>query len=336
MRSSKFKYDLIGVGSPIVDLLAKINENFLLNIGGGKGGMQLVDDSIMDKIITEIDKSTITVSPGGSAANTIFAASHLGLRTAFVGKLGRDENSRFYESEFRRAGGSRSRFKHTYHNSTARCLSLITPDAERTMRTNLAAASELDVSDINSHDFQECRHVHLEGYLMYNPELFIHILKTVKQSGCTISMDLGSYEVVNSSRLELTELISKYVDMVFANEDEAEALFGKNDHEKNLDSLGDLCETAAIKIGPDGSLIKSGKDFVLVKPEPASARIDTTGAGDLWASGFLYARLRGHDLATSGRAASYMGARAVEKTGTAFNSEEWQYIQKGIKDILSS
>ncbi|MDA3899132.1 MAG: adenosine kinase [Spirochaetes bacterium] len=330
------KYNLIGIGSPIVDLLARVSEEFLASVEGGKGGMHLVNDTGLDAIITKLDKSSVFLSPGGAAANTTFAASHLGLSTAFLGKLGRDDNSRYYESEFRRAGGSRSRFKHTYHKSTGRCLSLITPDAERTMRTNLGAASSLECDDIRVSDFKECTHVHIEGYLLFNPTLFEHALITIKEAECSISLDLGSFEVVEASRKLLPDLVSKYIDIVFANEDEAEMLYGRGSDEKNLACMAELADITVVKRGKEGALIQSKDSSHNVAAEPATARIDTTGAGDLWAAGFLYAYLNGYGLDLCGKAASYMGARAIEKVGTAFDNGEWNLIRAGIQRILSN
>lgn len=314
-------------------MLAQIEDSFLEEIRGEKGGMVLVDDAEMDEILQKINKDNVEISPGGAAANTIFGAANLGLKSAFLGKLGRDENSHFYTDSFKEIGGNTEHFKYTHNLSTGRCLSLITPDAERTMRTNLSAASELEVDDITVDDFKDTRHVHIEGYLLFKPDLLESTLHKIKEAECTISLDLGSFEVVQAAKENLPHILKDYVTIVLANEEEAEALCGHGNEMDNLNALAQMCPVACLKLGSRGAILKRGDEVATVKPVTVSSAIDTTGAGDLWASGFLYGYLSGLDLEKSGRIASILGAHAVSCIGTCFDSDKWDTIRETIKTL---
>ncbi len=326
--------DLIGVGSPIIDLLATVKDDFLHNVRGAKGGMVLVDDAEMDSILARIDTDDIVIAPGGAAANTTFAATRLGLRTAFVGKLGNDDNAQFYQICYTKQGGDCSRFKFNPDKTSARCLSLITPDGQRTMRTNLSAASDLEPTDITNDDFTDASHVHIEGYLLFKRNLLESALEKIKAAGCTVSLDLGSFEVVNDCKTILPAILENYVDIVIANEDEAYAFTGEKDSRKSLDLLSKYCSFAAVKMGKDGALLSNRSDVVKAEPVRVSKVVDTTGAGDLWASGFLYGFVKKLPLDKCGQIASIMGANAVECIGACtFDEERWSHIHELIETI---
>lgn len=326
--------DIIGVGSPIIDLLAAVNDDFLKNIRGDKGGMVLVDDAEMDSILSLIDHRDIVIAPGGAAANTTFAATRLGLHSAFVGKLGNDDNAQFYQISYTKQGGDCSHFKFNPDKTSARCLSLITPDGQRTMRTNLAAASDLEPSDITDDDFAGASHVHIEGYLLFKPNLLETTLKKIKKAGCTVSLDLGSFEVVNDCIDILPGVLDNYVDIVIANEDEAFAFTGERDCAKSLAILSQHCPLAAVKMGKHGSLLSDRKQTIPIEPHTVSQVRDTTGAGDLWAAGFLYGYVKKMSLDKCGRIASLMGANAVECIGACtFDEERWEHIHDSVDSI---
>src|SRR5215217_5211735 len=172
-------FDLIGVGSPIMDLLARVPDEFLQrNVAGDKGGMVLVDHDEMQRIIGLLDGEP-AYATGGSAANATFNAARLGLRTTFLGKLGQDDLARVYRQAFETAGVDSSRFKHGA-NANARCLALVTPDAQRTLRTCLGAAMTLSPDEISTADFAGCRHAHIEGYLVFNRALADAVLTAAR------------------------------------------------------------------------------------------------------------------------------------------------------------
>ncbi len=317
---------VIGVGNPVVDLLARVDEAFVEAIPGEKGGMVLVSPEEMEDLLGKLDTPVERV-PGGSAANTVFAMARLGADTAMLGKIRKDENGEFYQQAFREVGGDCSRFKFTDETPTARCLSLITPDSQRTMRTDLGAASLLKAEEVGEQDFNTYQHAHIEGYLFFNsPALFEKALHCAKAAGCTVSVDLGSFEVVKAMGEDGTRLLKDYVDFIFANEEEAAEFCGSQDPQKALKEFASLCEVSAVKLGAEGSLLCCEGDECRVEAERVDRPIDTTGAGDLWAAGFLYSYLSGAPLQQCGRLGAALGAEVVQYIGPKIPSESWKKI----------
>ncbi|MFM1921236.1 MAG: putative sugar kinase YdjH [Candidatus Hydrogenedentota bacterium] len=311
---------VIGVGSPIMDLLALVPDAHLERVSGAKGGMELVDHAVMREHLAQLPSPPQT-APGGSAANTVFALAQLNMPAAFLGKIGQDEHAEAYLGEFQRHGGDNSRFKRAESHPTALCLSLITPDSQRTMRTFLGAASTMEPHEVTAQDFEGHGHAHIEGYLLFNRDLMYAVLDAAKAAGCTISLSLGSFEVVNAARDILPEILENYVDMVFANEDEARAFAGVDDLDEALGHLGRHCRTVAITLGPDGALLLHEGETHRAPAHPAEAVVDTTGAGDLWAAGFLFGLLNGHSLAAAAHCAAVLGSLAVQRVGASLDEE---------------
>jgi sugar/nucleoside kinase (ribokinase family) len=326
---------VLGVGSPIVDLLARVSDEWLrAAIPGEKGGMELIDAHTMAGIVAQLDGELVK-APGGSAGNTAFALARLGINTAFLGKIGDDANGKYYREVFEQLGGSGGCFKVSKEAATARCLSLVTPDSERTMRTDLGAAALFLPQEVTQSDFQSCSHVHVEGYLLFNPDLILAVLTAAKEAGCTISLDLASFEVVHASATSLPHLLRDYVDMVFANEAEAEAFCGSAVPEDGLRALAQLCPVVAVKLGKDGALLSRHGEEVRVAAVPAAKVVDTTGAGDYWAAGFLYGCLQGYDLHTCGELGSLLGAEAVQQMGAFIPDPRWPRILETVRAITA-
>ena len=327
MSSNQSTFDLIGVGSPIMDLLAPVPEAFLQQIAGDKGGMVLVDHDEMHRILSLLE-IVPAYSTGGSAANAAFNAARLGLRTSFLGKLGNDPLADSYRTSFEAVGVDSSRFKRGALPN-ARCLALVTPDAQRTMRTCLAAAMTLSPDEISADDFQGCRHAHIEGYLVFNQALADAVLAAARAAGCTVSLDLSSFEVVNASRAWLFSQFRKGIDIVFANEDEIRALF--EDQTSGYDELArrlaDHGVLAAVKMGGEGAWLAHDSNLHRVEPMAVSDVIDTNGAGDAWASGFLYGYLRNWSLPEAGTLASLVGGETVRHLGPIIPQARWQELQ---------
>jgi sugar/nucleoside kinase (ribokinase family) len=320
-------FTCIGVGAPIMDSLAQVPETFLAQIGGAKGGMEYIEAERMSQLLQDLS-GKLTEVPGGSAANTTQALARLGLPVTFLGKIGNDSRADLYRKNFQESGGDITKFKQG-QLPHAGCLSLVTPDSQRTMRTYLGAAVTLSPSEISVADFQDCRHAHLEGYLLFNPELATHILKCAHQAGCSVSLDLASFEVVHAAKPILQDLLRQYVDVVFSNEDEAKAFTGQTtDFQKMSLELAEYCSIAVVKIGKEGSYIASGKSVTTIQPVPVPQALDTTGAGDAWAAGFLYGWLSGKSLAESGAWGSLLGAEVVQVLGPRIPSHRWQAILK--------
>ncbi|MFA6959487.1 MAG: adenosine kinase [Opitutaceae bacterium] len=328
-------FDLIGVGSPIMDLLAQVPDTFLTTLTGAKGGMVLVDADEMEAIVTRLEHHPATVA-GGSAGNTAVSAARLGLHTTFLGKLGNDTTAAAYRKNFSAAGGDVSRFKYA-DLANARCVSLITPDSQRTMRTCLGAAMTLGANEISAADFRGCRHAHIEGYLLFNRDLANAVVAAARAAGCTISIDLASFEVVNAARDWILAQLNHGIDVVFANEDEIHALFpglGK-DYSILARRLAEFGGTAAVKIGKDGAWIARGTDLHRIHPVPAPSVIDTTGAGDAWAAGFLYGYLRGWSPLASGALGSRLGSECVRHLGPAIPVSHWPELHSYARSLSS-
>jgi sugar/nucleoside kinase (ribokinase family) len=327
--------DLVGVGSPIVDLTAQVPDAFLSKIRGEKGGMVLVDDAEMAAILALLGTRP-TVTTGGSAANATFNAARLGLSTAFVGKLGNDALAATYVERFGAAGVGTGRFKRGT-TGNARCLALVTPDAQRTMRTNLGAAMTLAPSEIRKGDFAGARHAHIEGYLVFNQQLCDAVLEAARASGCTISLDLSSFEVVNASRDWIFGQLGAGIDIVFANEDEIRALFpgDPGDYRSLALKLAGRGVTAAVKLGADGSWIAKGSEIHRCEAHRVADVVDTNGAGDAWAAGFLYGYLRGMPLGQCGRIGTLMGAETVRHVGPLIPDSAWPAAKKSILSDFS-
>lgn len=317
---------MIGVGSPVVDLLAQVSEEFVADIHGEKGGMELVSAEVMQEISARLKGTTVRAA-GGSAGNTTFAMAKLGARCSFLGKLGHDESGDYYRCSFSELSGDCSRFKFSDDTQTAQCISLITPDSERTMRTYLGAALELSDNEISSDDFSGIYIAHIEGYLLFNPDLAQKAISCAKEAGCLVSIDLGSFEVVQAAESMLCSLLENYVDIVFANEDESRAFCGSADPLVGLEKLGEYCDIAVVKIGAEGAWVKQkGEEPVRVEPVAVESVIDTTGAGDFFAAGFLYGLLRELPVDVCGQVGSLMGARVVEQIGADLPDTIWDTV----------
>jgi len=321
---------LVGVGSPVVDLLAKVSEAHIASIDGEKGGMELVDTNTIENMVNSLPE-TPAIVPGGSAGNTAFAAARLGLKSTFIGKVGHDELGKLYRDRFAETGGDVSRFK-VGNVANGRCLSMITPDSERTMRTDLGAAMTLAPDEISTADFAGCQHAHIEGYMLFNRNLMYKVLDSAKAAGCSISVDLASFEVVGATKDVLPEILDKYIDIVFANEEEANAYTGLgDDYEGMAKQLGETSSVAAVKLGKSGSLIHHHGETTRIAPIIAQNAIDTTAAGDFWAAGFLYGWLNGKDIATSGKFGSILGAEVVQTIGSTLSDKQWDKIKLEVR-----
>ena len=320
-------FDLIGVGSPIMDLLARVSDAFLTkHVAGDKGGMVLVDSAEMQRLVGLLEGEP-AYATGGSAANATFNATRLGLKSTFLGKLGNDTLADVYRKRFEQAGVDATRFKRgTVPN--ARCLALVTPDAQRTLRTDLGAAMTLAPAEVSADDFRGCRHAHVEGYLVFNQALADAVLTAARLAGCTTSVDLSSFEVVNASRTWLFSQFRKGIDVVFANEDEIRALFEDNTSAFELlaRKLADHGVLAAVKVGRDGAWIADGAALHRIAPVPVANVVDTNGAGDAWAAGFLYGYLRQWPLPACGALASLLGAETVMHMGPIIPQTHWDVL----------
>ncbi|PDH30041.1 MAG: adenosine kinase [Puniceicoccaceae bacterium MED-G31] len=320
-----FSQKIIGVGSPIVDTVTQVDESFIEQINGAKGGMVYVETDTIENLLGKAPNEAIK-SPGGSAGNTLFALARMGNQSAFIGKTGNCENGIFYRKSFQALGGDSTRFK-IGSVPNGQCLSLVTPDGERTMRTHLGAAMTLLPEEISAVDFDGYQHAHIEGYLLFNEALMRSVLIAAKEAGCTISLDLASFEVVQASQAILPQILKDFVDIVFANEEEGHAFTEKGGDYSNMAlDLAQYCQVAVVKVGAHGSYVASGSDVQKAEAVVAKQVIDTTGAGDLWAAGFLHGWAQKMELLECAKIGSILGAAVVEQHGSALPQAVWESI----------
>ncbi len=314
---------VLGIGNALVDVMIALEDDALIHrYRLPKGSMTLVDEQLSEQIFRSVSSLKKTVTTGGSAANTIYSLASLGGRTGYLGKIGSDELGHAFKQELE----ERSVRTHLMYSekNTGRVMALVSPDSERTMATCLGAAADLKPEDINPEDFQGYCILYIEGYLVQDHQLMEKTLKTARQEGLMIALDLSDFTVVEQNLDFLQKILSAYVDMVFANEEEAFAFTGKMP-EYAVEELALFCKTAIVKTGKTGSLIKQGDDTVKVRSFPANA-IDTTGAGDSYAAGFLYGFTKGYSLDQCGKIASLVSARMVEVMGAKLPESAWPEI----------
>ncbi|MCB8994753.1 MAG: adenosine kinase [Bacteroidales bacterium] len=321
---------ILGMGNALVDIMTQLkDESILERFKLPKGSMTLVDNEMSSYVHNETMGLLKQKTSGGSAANTIHGLAHLGADTSFIGKIGNDELGRFFKKDMKINGINPILYKSI--TDTGRAVALVTPDSERTFATYLGAAVELDAQDLTSDIFTYYHYFYIEGYLVQNRELIEKALRLAKHAGLKTCIDLASYNIVQENVDFLKELINNYVDIVFANEEEAKALTGKLPEEA-IKELSGICETAIVKIGALGSLIMKGNELTRVSARKAKS-VDTTGAGDLYAAGFLYGHSKGYSHKVSGEIGSILAARVIEDIGAKMSESTWEMLRRDIKSV---
>jgi len=325
---------ILGIGNALVDIITFLNDDELLqDLALPKGSMQLVDAETSARINVRTDGLKKHFASGGSAANTIHGIAKLGIPAGFIGSVGPDNMGGFFKEDMQKAG------IHTHMISatqpTGQAISLVSRDGERTFATYLGAAIEISSKGLDSAFFNGYDHLHLEGYLVQDHDLIRAAVQLAKKNRMTVSIDLASYNVVESNLAFLHALLKDHIDIVFANEIEAHAFTSGKDPEKALEDLAVLCSTAVVKTGEKGSLVM--QDGTLYRVSAIDARcLDTTGAGDLYASGFLYGMVKGLNPAACGRTGSLLAGRVIEEPGAKISEEGWAGITTAILEILQA
>lgn len=321
---------ILGIGNALIDVLIHIQDDSVLQkFGLPKGSMTLVDARLSEEIKKETKNNQRTVQTGGSAANTVHGIAKLGGKCGYIGKISDDEFGKFYIDDFRK-NNINTHFFYS-ETGTGHATGLISGDSERTFGTYLGSAMELAAEEMIPEIFREYGIMHIEGYLVQNHALIESAMKVAKENGLLVSIDMASFNIVAANIEFLHRVIHEYVDIVFANEDEAQSLTGKNP-EDALHVIGEMCQLAVVKLGAQGSLIKSGNQVICIEAIPAKS-VDTTGAGDIYASGFLYALAEGHDLETAGKLGSLLAGHVVEVVGAKIPEEIWQMLAPQIEQI---
>lgn len=322
---------ILGIGNALVDILTLIDNDLTLqNFDLPKGSMQLVDSEKSGMIKAGTEHFPRSWSSGGSAANTVHGLAMLGVDTGFIGSIGRDETGDFFEKDMKSAGVNTLLIRRNSVTGTA--VALITPDSERTFATHLGAAVELDADDLNPMLFGGYDILYLEGYLINNFPLIETACKVAKEKHMLVALDLASYNVVESNIEAFKSIVNQYVDILFSNEQEAMAFTGFNP-DKALSLLSDSSEVVILKVGADGSWLKKGEEIIKVSALPVNCN-DTTGAGDLYAAGFLYGFARELNLEKCGLIGSIMAGKVIEIIGARMGKEKFAEIKSQIRKSI--
>ncbi len=321
---------LLGVGNALVDVMIALpGDNLLQQFNLPRGSMTLVDATLSWKIYQATLAWQKSLTTGGSAANTIHTLASLGGKCGYAGKIGDDELGEVFAREFADKGIA-THFSYS-DSGTGRVMAMVSPDSERTMATCLGAAAELLPEEFTDTLMQPYQYLYVEGYLVQDHRLIETILKTGKNNGLTVVIDLSSYNIVAQNRDFLERMITSFVDIVFANEEEAHAFTGLSPREAAL-KIGDICDISIVKTGKTGSLVCHNKEITEIEPVEAHS-IDTTGAGDSYAAGFLYGLTRGLPLSKCGDIASLVSARTVEFMGAKIPEPEWPELLNKVGTI---
>lgn len=322
--------NVLGIGNALVDVLKMIpDDEIITELGFSRGSMNLVDADTSRTIKKNTSNIKTSLAAGGSAANTIHGLAMMGMDAGFIGAVGRDEIGDLFESDMKNAGVNTYLLRKKIDTGTA--VALVSPDSERTFATHLGAAIELDKKDIKSNLFTGYDFLYMEGYLITDKELVLTACRNARDKGVKIAIDMASFNVVESFRDEFTEIVSEYVDIIFANEEEALAFTGKEPLEA-LSNLAEMCEIAIVKVGKEGSMIKRGDEIIKIDTIDVVSK-DTTGAGDLYAAGFLYGLCNNEGLDKCGVYGSLLAGNVIEVIGPKMDEIKWNKIKTTIRQI---
>ena len=315
---------ILGIGNALVDVLTKVdNEQILSELHLPKGSMQLLSTEAYAEVTRRMLALPTKLTTGGSACNTLLALSHLDAPTGMIGKIGDDENGRFFASYFAQRGIS-TRLLHD-SRPTGVASTFITPDGQRTFGTYLGAAARLTADELQQAWFEGYDYFYIEGYLVQNHDLVLRAIELAHAAGCEVCLDLASYNIVEAD-LDFFRALMPSIDIVFANEQEAQALTGL-EARAALDALAATCHMAVVKIGKHGVWACHGTEVAHCQARDVPVVVDTTAAGDYFAAGFMHALAAGEPLGTCIARGSLLAGHIIEVVGTELPDATWQQLR---------
>lgn len=331
--------DVIGLGNTLMDFLIEVDDEHLAEFDLKKSEMHLIEEEKAKEILKKIEEKELKIeySPGGSSANTLKGIAFLGGKAILCGKVGDDEHGEIYVQEAGKLGLATRISKH--HKKTGHAITFITPDSERTFSVHLGAALEFAKEDILEEDIKNSKILHLEGYQIEGPtkDAVLHAIELAKKHDTLISIDVADPGVVRRNKEFLKELVQN-VDIIFLNEQEAKEFTGLEKEEavkelgKWLDNEpGRESKIAVLKLGREGSLIYSNNDIIKINAFPANA-VDTTGAGDCYAAGFLHGYCQNWSLHDSGKLGSLLASKIVENVGVKMSHLDAEELKARVKN----
>jgi sugar/nucleoside kinase (ribokinase family) len=311
------RLDVLAIGNAIVDVIADTDDEFLAREGMHKGAMQLIDETEATRLYDAMGPAR--EASGGSAANTVAGLASLGLKAGFIGQLADDQLGAIFQHDIRSLGVEFDTPPKDGIGATARCLILVTPDAQRTMNTFLGAAQHLPTSALDEEQIAQSKILYLEGYL-WDPEgpraAMYKAMDAARDAGARVAFTLSDSFVVDRHRTDLLRLLEeKRIDILFANETEILQLAGAADFDSAVDAVAPRVRTLVVTRGEQGAVARRGGEFVSVPAEPIQALVDTTGAGDLFAAGFLAGEARSLGLEQSLELGAMCAAEVIQHYG---------------------
>ena len=311
-----WKFDVTAIGNAIVDVLAKADDALLTEHDLKKGAMSLIDASDAERLYGIMGPGI--EASGGSAANTVAGIAALGGKAAYIGKVADDQLGDVFTHDIRAIGVTYDTPPLKEGLSTARCLIFVTPDAQRTMQTFLGATTQLGPEDLNMDYITSSKVLYLEGYLWDQPrakKAMREAAERAREVGVKVSLTLSDAFCVDRYRDEFLDLAENHVDILFANESEILSLYQTKSFDDALQHVRTHCEIAALTRSEKGSVVVSGDNVHVIDAEKGVKVVDTTGAGDAYAAGFLYAYTHGHDLVTCGKLGGVLAAEVIAHVG---------------------
>lgn len=316
----------------MVDVLLRLDDDSPLGgIGIVKGAMDMIDEAQMRVIQQTQAHLERSQAPGGSVCNTMRAIAKLGISAGYIGKIGTDNLGAYYEKALADAGVT-PYFSRT-EGITGCCTVLISPDGERTMATFLGPAPTLAPEDIAEEVIAQYNYVYIEGYLLVNEPLVRTTMEKARRRGVKVALDLSNFNIVNSFRGFLEDIIPRYVNILFSNESEAKAFTGLEPMDA-IWKIAGMVDVSLVTVGKEGSLVSAGGEVLKIAAEGGKP-VDTTGAGDHFAAGFLYGQSIGATLEQSARIGSLLAGHVIDVVGAQIPDQQWQQIKLKVQDILS-
>ncbi|MCA9459432.1 MAG: adenosine kinase [Nanoarchaeota archaeon] len=306
--------DVIGFGSPLLDLLVEVEDFFLEELELKKGEMHITSEERALEILEKLNGHNIDECAGGSCANTIYGIAYLGGKSAFCGVVGDDEHGKTYDLSFNHKNNKN--ILHKINKKTGHAITFITNDSQRTFATHLGAAIEFKKHHVLEEDIIKAKILHVEAYQIEGEETkeaMIEAMNFAKKHNIKISLDLSDPALIKRQKKYLEEIVEKYIDIIFANEEEAKEYTGLEEKDA-LNFFGNLCEIAIVKLGAKGSLIKTQNKIFEIPAEKIIVK-DTTGAGDMFAAGFLYGITNNKSIEEAGKIATENAAKVVSQIG---------------------
>ncbi len=322
------KYDVFGLGNPIIDIILHVDDSIIASLGLEKGSMNLVDTERQKQILKSAAGLPLTTALGGSCANTMVMTAQLGGKTAYGGKLGKDPLGDDYQNQLIKNGVTSYLVKQD--GMTGSTIILVNPEAERTMNTHLGMCQAFSKDDLSKEGIQNADYLYVEGYLWdttVQQEAVIAALEMAKAADTKIALTLSDSFCVERHKEEFQQLMDNYVDILFCNNQEAEIISGRKNPDSQLEKISQSVDHVILTLGEIGSKIRYNDNIVNIDAFKAKA-IDTTGAGDSFAAGYLYGITQGFSTEKAGTLAAYCAATIVEQNGPRYEGNFREKVAK--------